>query len=187
FAGYYFADGRILGPQGTGHDTVVPYGLYRAKDKPIVVACLTEAFFQKLCEVLGRPDLPQDPRYATIVARRENRRVLEPLLAELIAQRTADEILAGLHEAGVPAAPVNNVAEALTDPHVLARHMVFEVQHPRVGPWRVTGNPVKVAGVPDDVADPPPLLGQHTDEVLRDVLGCTTEEVVALRTCGAVF
>ncbi|MBI4504249.1 MAG: CoA transferase, partial [Chloroflexi bacterium] len=89
FAGYYFADGRILGPQGTGHDTVVPYGLYRAKDKPIVVACLTEAFFQKLCEVLGRPDLPQDPRYATIGARRENRRVLEPLLAELIAERTA--------------------------------------------------------------------------------------------------
>jgi formyl-CoA transferase/CoA:oxalate CoA-transferase len=187
FAGYYFADGRILGPQGTGHDTIVPYGLYYAADRPIVIACLTDAFFKRLCAVLGRPDIADDPRYATIADRREHRKVLEPLIAELIAQRPADEILRGLYEGGVPAAPVYNVAEALNDEHVLARHMVVDVQHPTVGAWKVTGNPVKVAGVPDDVAEPPPLLGQHTDEILGGVLGCGADEIAALRASGAVF
>lgn len=162
-AQYYWADGRVPGPSGSGHQTVVPYDQFATADGvPIVVAVFTDRFWPRFCEVLGLPDLAA--RYPTNSDRLTHREELLAVLAKRFAERPGDEWIADLWAAGIPAGPVNTVDRVLSDPQVRARGMVAEATHPVAGTHPVIGNPIKT-GAAQRYA-PAPLLGEHNEEIL---------------------
>jgi formyl-CoA transferase len=136
--------------------------------------------------MLERPDLADDPRYATNAQRVANRAELVPLLAEIFKTRTTAEWLERLRAADVPAAPVNNLDRAFSEPPVAERDMIVEYDHPEAGRVRLPGNPIKLSGTAGTISRPAPQLGQHTDAVLARVLGLSPGRIAALRDAGAV-
>ncbi|MBI3967423.1 MAG: CoA transferase [Chloroflexi bacterium] len=181
---YHLADGRVPGTQGTEHETVTPYGMFETADQPIIIACVTYHFFARLCEALGVSEWTRDPRFRDSPSLGANRAAIETLLSERLRRQPAAEILAALHAAGVPAAPVNDVGQALSEPQILERNLVYELDRPTAGRIKVIGTPVKARGLPDAAATPPPLLGEHTDAVLRELAGLSDPEIAALRATG---
>jgi formyl-CoA transferase/CoA:oxalate CoA-transferase len=173
-AEYYFIGNQISKPIGSGHMSVVPYRAYETKNGYIVIAVFVEKFWQILCDVIGEPQLGEDERFNSTAMRLKNREQVDQLVEEKFKQKTKEEWVKLLHEAGVPAAPVNRIDEVFSDPQVLARDMLVEVEHPKCGKYKMIGNPVKVEGVKDEFR-PPPLLGEHTDEVLEKILGKKAE------------
>ena len=169
-AEYYFIGNQISEPIGSGHMSVVPYRAYETKNGYIVIAVFVEKFWQILCNVIGEPQLGADERYNSTAKRLENREQVDKLLEEKFITKTKEEWVKLLHEAGVPAAPVNRIDEVFSDPQVLARDMLVELEHKKCGKFKMIGNPVKVEGVKDEFK-PPPLLGEHTEDILNEVLG----------------
>jgi crotonobetainyl-CoA:carnitine CoA-transferase CaiB-like acyl-CoA transferase len=184
-AQYYLASGEVPGPAGSQHQSVVPYGAFATADGYLVIAAFTEKFWQGICRALERPDLAEDPRFVRNALRVQNRDALMPILEAEFRKRTTAEWLARLEAEGVPCGPIYTVDQVLTDPQIAARNMLVHVQHPLIGDLPVLGNPVKVADA-EERFDPPPLLGQHTEEVLREVLGYSKEKVAALREAGVI-
>lgn len=186
-AQYYLTSGVNPEPVGSAHPNTVPYQAFRTKDGYLVVAILgAERFWPRFCEALGLPDLGRDPRYATNAERFARRATLVPLLEERMRERSTARWMEILSKAEVPCAPVHRVGEALDSPQTAARAMLVKVPHPAGGELAVLGNPVKMAGDADAPILPPPLLGQHTDEVLRDLLGYDENAIGALRAEGIV-
>lgn len=181
-----FLTGQDPVPMGSAHPSVVPYGSFPASDGAVVIACLADRFWPKLCAALGCPALGEDPRYATMAARREHRGEIEPRIAAITATRSVAEWQDILDAHDVPNAPVLGVNAALAHPHTAARGMVAEVEHPTAGRLRVLGRPIKFPGAPQAPLEPPPLLGQHTEAILRDELGLSEARIEALRRCGAI-
>ncbi|HLG71287.1 MAG TPA: CoA transferase [Chloroflexota bacterium] len=177
-AQYYLADGRVPGPAGSAHQSVVPYQAFKTQDIWIVVAIFVERHWASFCEALELPELAADRRFATNPDRLHNRAELVQLLTERFQQRSGDEWIARLRAAGVAAGPINTVDRVLSDPQVLHRGMVASVEHPVAGSQRILGNPIK-SGSRDEF-QPSPLLGQHTDEVLA-AAGLSPAEIDALR------
>jgi crotonobetainyl-CoA:carnitine CoA-transferase CaiB-like acyl-CoA transferase len=168
----------------SGHQSLVPAQNFRTRDGWLVVFCNKEKFWRALLEVLDLPDVAADARFATFADRLAHKDALLPRLAPRFAERTTAEWLARLR-GRVPCAPVNTVAEALADEQVRAREMVVEVKHPRLGVLREVASPVKTTGA----AAPPrpaPALGEHTDTILRDLLGYAPARIAALRASGAL-
>lgn len=184
-AQYFLVSGEVPGPVGSAHASAVPYQAFRTKDIHLAIAVFTEKFWSKLCTVLGRPDLVEDPRFATNAQRHAHRKELIPLLEAIFASRTGEEWLQALREEEIPSGPINAVDRVLSDPQVLHRGMVTELDHPVCGRLPVVGNPVKT--VPDGPRPfrPPPALGQHTDEVLQRA-GVSPEELARLRRDGII-
>jgi crotonobetainyl-CoA:carnitine CoA-transferase CaiB-like acyl-CoA transferase len=182
----YLTAGELPTPQGSAHEFTVPWQAFEARDGYVVIATRQDSFWRKLCAVLGEPGLADDPRFATNPRRLENRAVLVPLMEAILRRRTVAEWLARLREAEVPAAPVNNLDGAFAEPPVAEREMIVEYDHPEVGRVRLPGNPIKFAGVGKTISNPAPRLGEHTDEVLRELLGLPPERITALRRQGAV-
>lgn len=178
-AEYYFIGGEISKPIGSGHMSVVPYRAYKTKDGHIVIAVFVEKFWQKLCNVIGEEELGNDERYDSTAKRLEQRKSVDDMLEEKFLTKTSDEWMKILNEEGVPAAPVNTIDKVFEDPQVLARNMLIEVDHPRCGRIKLIGNPVKIDGV-DEKFLPPPLLGQHTKEVLSKLLGYSEDMIEEL-------
>src|SRR5690606_17714500 len=137
--------------------------------------------FASLCRLIDRPDLCADPRFSTNPARVENRAALIAILDEIFLTRTSAEWVAALLEHDIPAGLVNDVTTALNDPHILARGLVQEI-----GGLRLVGNPIGFSATPATVRTPPPVLGQHTEDVLRDLLGMDAAEINHLRESGAI-
>lgn len=185
-AQYYWTDGRVPGPQGSGHASVVPYQALATADGHLVVAVFAEKFWRGFCLAVGRPEWEHDPRFATNRDRVAHREVLMPLIEQRFAGRPTDEWLARLQAEGVPAAPILGVDRVLADPQVKHRQMVVELRHPRLGSIPTLGTPLKVDGQPGLEITPPPRLGQHTEELLRAVPGYPPERLAALREAGVI-
>jgi crotonobetainyl-CoA:carnitine CoA-transferase CaiB-like acyl-CoA transferase len=168
----------------SAHPSIVPFQAFEAKDGWIVIACPKEKFWKRLTEVLGRPDLALDPRYASFADRHRNREELLGLLQDLIRQRTVAELLDPLRAAGVPSAPVNTVEDALLDPQVEARGLVLEADHPRYRTIRTLASPVRVGPAPD-VVRRAPRRGEDTDAVVRNLLGYDEAMIAQARAGGA--
>ena len=164
----------------------MPWQAFEAKDGYIVVATRQEVFWRKLCDALGAMHLAEDPRFTTNALRCEHRATLVPLLERMFRERTVDDWLARLRAAEVPAAPVNNLDRAFAEPPVAEREMIVEYDHPEVGRVRMPGNPIKMSGVGKTISKPAPLLGEHTDSVLTELLALTHEQISELRAKGAV-
>ncbi|MBO4253311.1 CaiB/BaiF CoA transferase family protein [Streptomyces griseorubiginosus] len=184
-AGGWFATGTSPGPHGSAHPTIVPYQALPTADGHLMIAAGNDKLFQRLTEVLGVPELAADPRFAGNPDRVRHRADLVPLLEAALIRRGSAEWSALLDAAGVPCAPIATVEEALTSPQAQARDMVVELDHPTLGRLRTVGSPLKLGQTPTRLHSAPPLLGQHTDEVLAET-GYSPEEIADLHAAGAV-
>ena len=182
----YLNSGKPPKRWGNAHANIVPYQTFACSDGHIIVAAGNDGQYQKFVEAGGRPELARDPRFATNPLRVQNRDVLVPLLAEMVATRRRDEWIAMLEEVGVPCGPINDVGEVFANEQVRARGMAVELPHPSAGKVTLVPSPMKMSATPATSAKAPPLLGEHTDEVLRDVLGKNGDEIAALRGKGVV-
>jgi formyl-CoA transferase len=171
---------------GNTHPNIVPYQSVPTKDGAIILACGNDNLFKKLCDLLGQPALKTDPRFATNAARVTNRDTLDPILDELMRQRTTAEWVPALEAAGVPCGPINTLKEVFDDPHVQARGLRVEIPHPTAGKVPLVRSPMRFSETPVEYETPPPLLGQHTDEVLGSVLGKSPAEIAELKRAGTV-
>jgi crotonobetainyl-CoA:carnitine CoA-transferase CaiB-like acyl-CoA transferase len=182
-----FVTGEDPQPVGSMHPTIVPYGSFQAADGYIIIAVLSETFWPKLCQALERADLANDERFATLPDRREHREVLEEIISKVVASKTVAEWERRLEDHDVPYAPILGVSAALSHPHAQAREMVVTAVHRDIGEMRMTGRPVKFPGATQAALTAPPALGEHTREVLRDLLDVTDDEFRALSESGAVI
>jgi CoA:oxalate CoA-transferase len=180
-ASNYLVGGRPPSRLGNAHPNITPYEAFRAQDKWFAMAAGNERQWAILCDVIDRPDLQDDPRFADNSKRLANRAALREILDAAFADRDAAEWLAELRGAGLPCGPINTVPEVFQHPQVQARDLVVEAEHPTAGTVRFPGFPYKFSQTPAAVRLPPPLLGEHTEEVLIDLLHYTPEEVAALR------
>lgn len=176
-AQYYFFSGIVPGPIGSGHQATVPYQAFKTQDIWIVVAIFMEKFWPKFCRVLGLETLASDPRFDRNQRRLQNKATLIPILEEAILKWKGEDLLKKLDEEDVPAAPVNTLDRVLSHPQVLSRNMVVEIDHPKAGKFRSVGNPVKVPLFAEEKFQPPPLLGQHDEEVYCQLLGFSSEDL----------
>ncbi len=184
----YLTSGEVPRRRGTAHPNIVPYQMFEAADGPVIIAVGNDAQFARFCTLMGLEALSENPRFATNAARIRNREALIPIIAEAVARKTRRWILDGLERLKVPASPVNDIGEVFADPQVQARGMRITMDHPLAGSGTVDliGNPLKLSGTPVAYRRPPPLLGQHTDEVLGEVLGLDESALEALARSGVI-
>ena len=171
---------------GNAHPNIVPYQVFEVSDGHIIVAVGNENQYARLCEVIGRPDLASDERFATNASRVHNREELVAILQGIFVTRTMRDWLQALERAGVPCGPINTVADVFADPQVQARGLKLELPHPSIGSVPSVANPIKYSATPIDYRSAPPMLGADTDEILREMLGVTPEEIARLRKAGVV-
>jgi crotonobetainyl-CoA:carnitine CoA-transferase CaiB-like acyl-CoA transferase len=188
----YLVSGKVPGRAGNAHQNIVPYQVFEVapaadghKDH-VILAVGNDGQFTRFCEVAGRPDLARDERFARNQDRVRNRSVLVPVLEDLMRTRTKAQWLPALEAAKVPCGAINNLAEVFADPHVRQRGMVDEWQHPLAPALRLVASPMKLSATPVRRDLPPPLLGQHTDEVLAGVLGWDADRIAAVRKEGVI-
>ena len=184
-AGNYFASGEVPTRRGNDHPSVVPYQTLRARDGWMNLGIANDSLWVRYCDAVGRPDLRDDPRFATAPERVRHRDVLVPIVVEITAGRTVAEWMDVLGAAGVPCGRIRSVAEVCTNPQLTARGKVVEHPHPTAGRVRMIGQPIELSETPGRIDRAPPLLGEHTDEVLR-AAGYTDEDIRAFRAAGAV-
>jgi formyl-CoA transferase len=182
----YLASGEPPKRWGNAHPNIVPYQTFATSDGHIIVAVGNDGQYQKFVAVGGRPELAADERFATNPMRVRHRDILVPLLAEMVRTRTKQQWIDLLEAAGVPCGPINNLDEVFVNPQVAARKLRIDLPHPTGGTVKLVGSPMKLSATPPRYDMPPPLLGQHTEEVLRDVLGHNAAQIAALREKGII-
>ncbi|MHC4931758.1 MAG: CaiB/BaiF CoA transferase family protein [Planctomycetota bacterium] len=184
-ASNYLVGGKEAQRWGTAHESIVPYQVFPTSTRPIAIAVANQKLWVNFCNLVEHPDWIDDPRFASNPQRVENREVLLPLVAEVLATRSCEEWMQRFVEAAIPCGPVNDMQSLFADPQLLHRGMLAEVPHPTVGPLRLAGIPVKYSKTPGSVRLPPPLLGEHTEEILENVLGCDAARISELKAQGA--
>lgn len=182
---HYLVSGDVPARQGNAHANIVPYQVFAVADGHIIVAVGNDRQFVRLCALLGEPVLADDARFTTNAGRVRHRDVLVPLLQIALRSRGREDWLSRLEAAGIPCGPVNDIADVFANPQVQARGMVARVAHPHAGELALVGSPLKLSATPVEPWRAPPLLGQHTDEVLREA-GYRDDEIATLRGCGAI-
>ncbi len=188
----FLVTGENPGRMGSAHHSVVPYGRFEVADGHIVIALHVGTFWRKFCAAIGRPDLADNPRYKTTADRRANRDELEKIVSDVLRQRTVAEWHEVLLEADVPHGPVNSIGDAMNEPIVIERNFVQVSDHPIAGPVKLVGSPLRFEGrFTERRLAPAPALGEHTETVLRDLLGFSSESIQQLadakviRTAGS--
>jgi crotonobetainyl-CoA:carnitine CoA-transferase CaiB-like acyl-CoA transferase len=182
----YFSTGTPPKRIGNLHPNIVPYQPFKSSDGEVIVACGNDNLFRKFCEAAGCAALAQDPRFATNGKRVENRAEITRLIQEIFGRKTTAEWLTLLESAGVPNGPINNLAQVFEEPQVKARGVKIELDHAAAGKLPLVGSPMRFSGTPLEYRLAPPLLGEHTDEVLRGLLGESDAEIAKLRAEGVL-
>jgi len=182
----YLVAGAVQGRWGSAHESLVPYQAFRARDGYLIIGAGNERLWKAFCEVIGAPEWTDDPRFDTNLKRVERREELVRLIEERLGARSRDEWIAAFAAAGLPTGPINTIDQVFADPQVLHRGMVQEVEHPTAGRVKLVGVPVKFSRTPGEIRLPPPGLGEHTDEVLGQILNLGGEELAALRSEGVI-
>jgi crotonobetainyl-CoA:carnitine CoA-transferase CaiB-like acyl-CoA transferase len=185
-AGLYFATGQKPGRRGNAHPSIVPYEVFKAADAYLTLGVANNGLWKQCCAALERPDLVTDSRFDTEAKRVEHRAVLVPLLNEIFGTRDVDDWLKRLEAVGVPAGRINTVAEVCESEHLKARDMIVTLPHPTAKSVTVLGVPIRLHATPGAADIPPPLLGQHTDEILRTLLGLKPPAIAKLRNAGVI-
>jgi formyl-CoA transferase/CoA:oxalate CoA-transferase len=179
-AGAYFASGEVPQPMGSGHPVIVPYQAFKAKDVFINIAVGNDQLWERFCKAVSLENVMNDPKFATNAKRVENREEIVKIISDLIVTKDGEEWLKILTDAGIPCGPIYTVDKIFADPQVLHREMVKELDHPKAGKVKVTGIPIKLSDTPGEVETAPPVLGQHTQEVLTE-LGYNDKDLEKLK------
>ncbi len=182
----YLVSGENPERHGNAHPNIVPYQVFRARDDYIAVGVGNDKQWRSLCGIAQRPDLAADPRFATNPERVRNRDVLIPILADLFASRDGEFWIREMWREGIPAGPINAVDKVFGDPQTRARGMEVAMDHPSIGTVRLIGSPIRFSRTPVRYRLHPPLLGEHTSPVLKDLLGMTDREIARLSEEGVI-
>ena len=182
----YFSTGKPPGRIGNLHPNIVPYQPFKSSDGEVIVACGNDNLFRKFCDAAGCPELAQDPRFASNGKRVENRAEITRLIQEIFGKRTTAEWLELLEGAGVPNGPINDIAQVFEEPQVKARGVKIELDHAAAGKLPLVASPMRFSGTPLEYRLAPPLLGEHTDQVLKEFLKLNETEIAKLRADGIV-
>lgn len=182
----HLVSGKPAKRYGNAHANIVPYQTFRARDQYMTLGVGNNRQFQALCAILGRPELAQDERYATNSARVANREEIVGILQSVLETEDADHWISACDKANIPSGKINTIEQVFEHPQTLARDMLVEVEHPTAGMLKMAGIPFAMSETPPKVRLAPPLLGQHTDEVLRERLGYDQTTIDQLRTDGII-
>ena len=182
----YFATGVSPSRIGNAHPNIVPYQTFKTKDGAVILACGNDNLFNKFCDAAGCAHLQKDPRFANNGERVKNRVEVTRVLNEIFEKRSTQEWVALLDEAGVANGPINTIAEVFKEPQVIARGLRIELPHAAAGKVPLVASPMRFSETPIRHEIPPPTVGQHTDEILRDVLKKSAADIAALRGDGVV-
>ncbi len=182
----YFANGEVPRPMGTAYSVVVPYQTFHTKTRDLALAIAGEKLWKKFCPAIGAAELADDPRYGSTQLRSLNRNSLLPRLQEIFLTRSYEEWETLLLANDIPVGAINDLAQVVEHPQVTARGSFIEFDHPQAGRVRAVGSPVRLSKTPAAMRTPSPLHGQHTREVLREVLGLSTDEIAALDAAGVL-
>ena len=182
----YLATGNAPKRLGNAHPNIVPYQDFPTADGYMILAIGNDGQFARFCETAGNAALASDPRFSTNRARVENRALLIPLLKKLTVERTTADWIGTLEAIAVPCGPINTLAEVFADPQVQARGLKVAMPHPVAGSVPLVANPMKLSATPIDYRLPPPMLGEHTDEILAGALGLEGDAIAALRSSGVI-
>jgi len=178
----YQVEGSSPQPLGNRHPTITPFQAFKASDGYFVIAAGNDGLWAKLCEVLGRNELINDPRFSTNKLRTQN---IEPLNAELgvtFATRSATEWIEAIDQAGIPCGPINTIDEVMADKQVLSRNMIVDVDDPKAGKVKIAGNPIKMSYLLEKpYRDPAPDIGEHNDDIYSGLLYLSSSEIDLLR------
>jgi crotonobetainyl-CoA:carnitine CoA-transferase CaiB-like acyl-CoA transferase len=188
----YLVSGKVPGRSGNAHQNIVPYQVFEVAPAAdglkayMILAVGNDTQYAKFCDVAGRPDLATDARFARNQDRVRNRAVLVPMLEEILKTRGKAQWLAALEQAKVPCGPINNLDEVFADPQVSHRGMVTRWHHPLQPDLRLVSSPIRLSATPVRAERPPPMLGQHTAEVLRELLDCTDDRLSELKNSKVI-
>jgi crotonobetainyl-CoA:carnitine CoA-transferase CaiB-like acyl-CoA transferase len=182
----YFTTGKPPGRWGNAHPNLAPYQMFETADDPVIVAVGNDEQYRRLCELMAAPELATDERFARMSGRLKNRAALIAIITERMKTRPRAFWLEGLERLGVPCGVVNRLDQVFADPQVKARGLRIDVPHPTAGTVPMVKSPIVMSATPPEHRRPPPLLGQHTEEVLARVLGKGAEEIARLRAAGVV-
>jgi len=183
----YLVSGESPRRAGNAHQNIVPYQVFAAADGHLIVAVGNDSQFVKFCTVAGRADLARDRRFAKNAERVRHRGELIPLLEAIVRARPASFWTSELEAAGVPCGPINSIAQALLDPQIVARGLQHVLPHAAAGRVPLIGSPIHCNGAPCRAERAPPRLGEHTDEVLRELAGVSDSELERLRADGVTL
>ncbi len=184
--GHYFSTGEVAEPMGTAYKALLPYQTFRTKTRDLALAVGSEKLWREFCPAIGCPALADDPRFKTNGDRNKNRPALIDKLQEVFLTASYEEWEARLVKAGIPIGAINNVSQVLEHPQVKARGSIVEMDHPKAGKVKVVGVPIRFSKTPGSVRTPSPSLGEHTEEVLKEVLGMDESQIEALRSSGGL-
>ncbi len=187
-AANYLATDVVPPRIGNAHPNIVPYQSFPTADGDIILAVGNDGQFERFCKVAGVPDLPQDERFATNGARVRNREALIPMLRDIVAAKPSAFWLEELEANNVSCGPINRLDQVFSDPQVLARGMLLEMPHPALGtaPVKMAASPIKMSKTQVSYDRPPPMVGQHTDEILREMIGASDDDLATLRDDGVI-
>jgi len=183
----YTVTGEVPQPLGSMHPTITPFQGYKTKDDWIIVPIGNDQLWAKFCEMIGRQELIDHPKFKTNKLRTENRDELNRILDEVFIKKTCREWLELFEKYNLPCSPINTIDKVVGDPAVNYRKMIVEIDQPKVGKMKIAGSPLKMSETPGSVWAPAPLLGQHTAEVLKKVLNYSDEKIESLRRDGIVY